>query len=911
MSDVASLPTPMVRHYLRVKGEHPNEILLYRIGDFYETFGEDAQETSRILNITLTKKHVGNGRTLPLAGIPYHALESYLGKLVRAGKKVAICEQMEDAKEVKGRPVDRAVVRIVTPGTLIEESLLEDKSHNYLVCAARHAGRWGLARCDLSTGDLSATQFTGDDSRAALQDEIARIGPAEVLATEDDLQLFGGEIADSGPARTMRTRIDAGLIKLDPARSALMEQLKVHSLEGFGAEDFPAAVCAAGALVAYLRQTQRRALGHIHHLEIYSPADFLALDAVTQRSLELTRNLIDGKTTGTLLEILDHTQTPMGGRLLRQWILQPQNDLEEIIRRQDSIEALIALAPFRQQLMAGLKGVRDLERILSRVHCRTANARDLLSLARSLREVPSIKSALVRHGRGKLAQLGSGMATLAELADLLEGALTEEPPVGLREGGMIRDGYNARLDELREVARGGKDWISHLKKKEIERTGIGSLKIGFNHIFGYYIEVSHANAAKVPSDWERRQTLTNGERYVTPELKEKEALILGAEEKINELEYELFESLRHAVESETGVIQTLAGELAASDALLSLAEAAIQGGYIRPELDGSDLIEIRAGRHPVVEARLTDRAFVPNDVALDNRERQIWVITGPNMAGKSTFIRQVALITLMAHMGSFVPAVSARIGLVDRIFTRVGATDYLTKGQSTFLVEMTETANILNNATQKSLVILDEIGRGTSTYDGLSIAWAVIEYLHEKKKRRAKTLFATHYHELAELEGKFKRVKNYNVAVKEEGEEITFLYQIALGSSDHSYGIHAARLAGIPPDVVARAREILFELECSRGVAGAPNTQSPGLDAIPAPSSISSSLPDMFGHVESEETSNLPALRQPDLFGAGEHPILTALGRLDISRITPLQALQILDELIRASREQSPERVKE
>ncbi len=484
----------------------------------------------------------------------------------------------------------------------------------------------------------------------------------------------------------MLTRLDPGAVKLEQSRAALLEQLRVQSLEGFGAEEAPAAICAAGAIVSYLRQTQLRVLGHIHHLEIYSTSDFLVLDAVTQRSLELTRNLVDGGTSGTLLEILDHTKTPMGGRLLRQWILQPLQDLAEIVARQDSIASFLDHGALRDQLAEALREVRDLERIMTRIHLRTANARDLLALARSLRQIPAIKSALLRYGKGKLLDLSRGMATLTELADWIEAAIVAEPPVSIREGGMIRDGYNPELDGLREITRGGKDWIGKLRQSEIERTGINSLKIGYTRVFGYYIEVSKSNLDRVPPEWERRQTLTNGERYVTPELKEKEALILGAEEKINEIEGELFEYLRGAAEGQTAAVHQLAREIAETDALLSLAQAALIGGYIRPEVDGSDLIEIRGGRHPVVEAMLRDRPFVANDVLLDTREKQIWIITGPNMAGKSTFIRQVALLTLLAHMGSFVPAKSARVGLVDRIFTRVGATDYLTRGQSTFLV---------------------------------------------------------------------------------------------------------------------------------------------------------------------------------------------------------------------------------
>lgn len=928
----AGLPTPMVRHYLRVKAERPDQILLYRIGDFYETFGEDAVETSRILNITLTKKHIGSGRTLPLAGIPYHALETYLGKLIRAGKKVAICEQIEDAREVKGRPVDRAVVRVVTPGTVIEESLLPDKAGNFLAAVARHGADWGLACCELSTGSLAATRFDGPNARLTLLDELARLQPAELIGTEADLDAVRRDLDAVEKGRLTLTRVDAGMSRLESARGALLEQFRVQSLQGFGAEELPAAICAAGALVIYLKHTQMRPLGHIARLEIYTGADYLTLDAVTQRSLELTRNLIDGRTTGTLLETLDHTKTPMGGRLLRQWIQRPLQDPEAIGARQEAVASLLDSAGFRDQVTQGLSQVRDLERLIARVHMGAANARDLITLARSLREVPSIKTALMRHGRGRLAALGRELATLGDLADLIESTLTPDPPVGVREGGMIRDGCDARLDELREIARGGKTWINRLRQTEIERSGIASLKIGYNRVFGYYIEVTKGALERAangpPADWERRQTLSTGERYVTPELKEKEALILGAEEKINDLEFDLFEQLRRMVSERSDEAQGLAARLAEADALASLARAALIGGYTRPEIDGSDALEIKAGRHPVVEAMAQSmgeaRPFVPNDVALDTRADQIWLITGPNMAGKSTFIRQVALITLMAHMGSFVPARSARIGLVDRIFTRVGATDYLTRGQSTFLVEMTETANILNNATPRSLIILDEIGRGTSTYDGLSIAWAVLEHLHEKKSRRARTLFATHYHELAELEGRLPRLKNYNVAVREQlgaggHEEITFLYQIVAGRSDHSYGIHAARLAGVPVEVVARARQILFELECARAVGGAEGDGSDGGAGLGGSAEgtggglsagairpAGAGLPAMLGASGPPIALGLnvkPAdSRQLDMFSTEDHPIVAALRKLDAGNITPIQALQILDELIRASK---------
>ena len=883
MTREASL-TPMIRQYQQIKALHPDAILFFRIGDFYETFGEDARTTSQVLGITLTRKHVGQGQTLPLAGIPYHALDGYLARMLRAGHRVAICDQVEDPKASKG-VVRREVTRVVTPGTIIEENLLDDKAGNYLVAVARHQGNWGIAYAALSTRELAAPDLAGADSRAALLSELARIGPAELLETEEDFELLDEGLRDvfGGGERLTRTRVDKGMTKPAAARQAMLEHLGVATLQGFGADDSPAAVCAAGAILTYLRETQRRDLTHLRHLRIYSVRDTMMLDATTQRSLELVRNLVDGGRANTLLEVLDHTRTPMGGRLLRRWMLQPLQDIEAIHARQEAIEAMLASAPLRGQLGDGLRGVRDLERILGRVACGTANARDLLALAGSLREAPAIRSALTRSEREALARLAERVETLAPLADHLESCLAPDPPAGVREGAMIRDGCNAELDELRAISRDGKGWIARLRAEEAARTGITSLKIGYNKVFGYYIEVSRANVDKVPEEWIRRQTLTNGERYVTPALKEQEERILGAQDRINAIEYELFEGLRARVLGEAEGLQRLAVALAEIDALASLAEAALRGGYVRPEVDASDLMEVEGGRHPVLEALMAERPFVANDVRLDGRDSQIWLITGPNMAGKSTFIRQVALIALMAHIGSFVPARRARIGLVDRIFTRVGATDYLARGQSTFLVEMTETANILNNATERSLVILDEIGRGTSTYDGISIAWAVLEYLHNTPRRKARTLFATHYHELTDLEGPLKGLRNYNVAVLEDAHRITFLYQIVPGGADRSYGIYAAQLAGMPAETLERAREILFQLECARHPDGAEGAAAARPVFRPNARDVD--------------------LMQLDLFRPALPPFLDEVAATDINQLTPFQAMQLLNDVIRALRE--------
>jgi DNA mismatch repair protein MutS len=901
--------TPLVRQYQQIKAQHPDDILLYRIGDFYETFGDDAKAASEILGITLTKKHVGAGRTLPLAGIPYHALSGYLAKLVRAGRRVAICDQIGDPKLVKGKSVvRREVTRVVTPGTIIEDGLLEEKASNFLAAVARHKGNWGLALAELSTGALAATEFSGDDARAGVVNELARISPAELLATEEDLELLGPLLDDAlgATSRLARTRVDRGMVRLESARQELLDQFRVATLQGYGAEDSPAAIAAAGALVTYLRETQRRALGHVRKLDIYSISETMRLDATTQRSLELVGNMIDGGRAATLLAVLDQTRTPMGGRLLRRWILAPLQDLDAIAGRQEAIAALTSDGPTRASLADGLRGVRDLERLLGRLHCGAGTARDLAALASSLREVPAIKSALIRLAAGAWGRLGASIQTLAALADELDNALVPDPPAIVREGGMIRDGHDPELDRLRLIMRDGKGWIARLKADAIAQTGINSLKIGYNRVFGYFIEVSRANADKVPAEWIRRQTLTSGERYVTPALKEQEDLILGAEGKMQELEFAIFERLRAAVLAQTAEIQQLAAGLAEADALASLAEAALRGGWTRPVVDDSGAIDIEQGRHPVLEAILVDRPFVANDVHLDPEREQIWLITGPNMAGKSTFIRQVALLTLMAHMGSFIPARRARVGLVDRIFTRVGATDFLARGQSTFLVEMIETANILNHATERSLVILDEIGRGTSTYDGLSIAWAVVEYLQGKPRRRAKTLFATHYHELTDLENRLERVKNYNVAVRESDGQITFLYRIVAGHADRSYGIYAAELAGMPGETVDRAREILFGLECGRTMPdegeagggglsggagpgpgrGAMGTSAPGGAPFPGVAPFMPSSPFMSA---STPPFTQPAQSMPSMPGGQPDPLDDAA--LEDLTTTPLPSL--------------------
>jgi DNA mismatch repair protein MutS len=866
--------TPMVRQYSRIKAQYPDMILMFRLGDFYEMFNEDAQTASRVLEIALTKKHIGNGQTMPLAGIPYHALDSYLARFIKAGYKVAICEQLEDPRQAKG-VVRRDVVRVVTPGTLVESDILDEKLNNYLAAVAEGKAAWGLAYVDLSTARFVVGEF--DSTRAAdeLATELMTLRPAEILVDEKQRPGVAALLDPRHlPVFTAR-RLDE--FDAPPGRKRLLAQLGVASLEGFGAEAMEAALGAAGCILSYLAETQKTALQHLRSLEVHSRADAMTLDATTQRGLELLETLHGDVGTGTLLSILDRTLTGMGARMLRRWVVRPLRSRPAIERRLEAVENLVGDFGLRDAIARGLRGFHDLERIMSRVGCRSANGRDLGCLRLSLERLPALKQGLSAARAPMLREAAEHIDPLPELRDLLQRALADEPPLTLHDGGLIRDGYHGEVDQLRELTRDSKSWIQRMQEEEIRRTGIPKLKIGFNQVFGYYIEVTKPNLHLVPPDYIRKQTLVGAERFVTPALKEKEEVILNAEERLRALELELFEALRDQVAQYIAPIQELSQRLGEVDCLRSLAEAAIAGGYVRPEIVEDGRIDIIEGRHPVLEAVQTDPPFVPNDTHLDNATCQIALITGPNMAGKSTYIRQVALITLLAHVGSFVPARRASISLVDRIFTRVGAMDYLIKGQSTFLVEMNETANILNNATDQSLVILDEIGRGTSTYDGLSIAWAVLEAVHNRKGRRPKTLFATHYHELVELENHLSRLKNFNVAVLEEKDRIVFLYKIVPGGTDRSYGIYAAQLAGVPGETLARAREILFDLECGNPVI----VKSVGKKASRGPSD-----------------ANL----QMTFFDGLTHPALEKLRSLDVNQLTPLDALRVLDELSKESR---------
>jgi DNA mismatch repair protein MutS len=861
----------MLQQYFRLKAEYPDVLLAMQVGDFYEFYGPDAEIAARELEIVLTGREDGSNGRIPMAGVPIHAYERYLAKLVQKGYRVAICDQIEDPKLAKGL-VKRRVTRVLTPGTVLEDSMLDARANNYLVAAVLGDPIHGLGVVDVSTGEFLTTEIAGEGRQQKLLDELFRLQPAEVLVPEDQEELI----------QTLREQLSATITPVPlqewvgrEAREILLRHFGVESLRGFGCEEFTRGLDAAALALRYLQQNQMTALEHIRTLSTYSVERFMYLDATARRHLELTQNLMDGTRRYTLLASIDSTCTPMGARLLKRWLDEPLLEPDAIAARLDAVDALAQQSIRRDALRQMLRPLADLERLAARASTGTANARDLVALRQSLQRLPALYAeadALLRELRQPptlLATLAPRLAPLSDLCALLERALVDDPPADLKSGGVIRDGYDPELNRLRQVRTDGKQWIAQLEAKERQRTGIPSLKVGYNAVFGYYLEVSKPHLNKVPPDYIRKQTLANAERFITPELKEQEAILLGAEERINALEFELFSRVRNEVARCTPQLQSLAKAIAELDVLCAFAENAVRYRYVRPVVDTEDRIHIVGGRHPVVE-RFSEKPFVPNDCRLDPTQRLI-ILTGPNMSGKSTYIRQNALITLMAHIGSFVPAERAEIGLVDRIFTRVGARDELATGQSTFMVEMTETANILNNATPRSLVILDEIGRGTSTYDGLAIAWAVAEYLHAIG---CKTLFATHYHYLNELANRLEGVANYRVAVKEQGDRIVWLHKVLPGGTDRSYGVHVARMAGVPPEVVQRAEQILREFE-RRGVQGA--VQPP--------------------------TSDAPTVRtkklQLTLFEAEEHPVLEALRTLDIATLSPVEALLKLDELKR------------
>jgi len=864
----APVLTPMMRQYYEIKAGHPDAILFFRLGDFYEMFLDDAVLAARILDITLTSRNKGAADEVPLCGIPYHSCQPYIAKLVQHGHKVAICEQVEDPKAAKGI-VRREVVRVVTPGLVVDTETLDPRRNNYLAALVPgEEGRWGLACVDITTGEFRATESTALDE---LITELTARDPSEVLLVEsEDVAAVPLELANALQGRVVN-RVPEWVTAEDRARQELLAAFPHASLEAFGCHEQPGSVAAAGAILHYLAETQKGTLPHLKPLRTFQPREFMVLDDFTRRNLELTGSLVDGGRRGSLLGVLDRTVTAMGARKLRQWISQPLVDLTAIRRRHEAVAELVEKSLLRGDLVACLDGLYDLERLNARIAMATGNAKDLAALRSSLERLPALRQLLDDARSPLLAELLEQLDPLTDVVELIAAAIVDDPPFVLREGGIIRTGFHAELDELRQISREGKGWIARLEQEERDRTGIASLKVRFNRVFGYYIEVTRSHLEKVPDDYQRKQTLAGAERYVTPALKEYEEKVLGAEERVVEIEYDLFQQVRRQVAAHGARIQGTADALSVLDILAGLADLAHDRNYCLPQMDDSTALVIEEGRHPVIEAMTLGERFVPNDVVMDTGDNQILVITGPNMAGKSTFMRQVALIVLMAQVGSLVPAKAARIGVVDRIFTRVGASDNLARGQSTFMVEMTETANILNHATPRSLIVLDEIGRGTSTFDGISIAWAVAEYLHDNEQAAAKTLFATHYHELTDLALTRERVKNYNVAVKEWQEQIVFLRRIVKGGASHSYGIQVARLAGLPAAVIERAREVLHNLEAGEFETGAPRLAKSKRQPAPPP--------------------------QLGLFDRVDDRLRRRLEEIDVAVLTPLEALNRLDEL--------------
>ena len=805
--------SPMMQHYLETKNKYKDCILFYRLGDFYEMFFEDAINVSRELELTLTGKDCGQEERAPMCGIPYHAAENYIARLISKGYKVAICEQLEDPKQAKGI-VKRDVIRVVTPGTVIEANLLEDKKNNYIMSIYKNGIYFGVTVCDITTGDLRTTQIKETNNFSSLLDEISKYSPAEIVVNPM-LYDCSEEISK------IKERFDVYITRLEEKEFSdnceeLSAKYKIIDDEENKIDNisqYMLSVASTNALIKYLLDTQKNSLDHINKLVVYSITKYMALDINARRNLEITEKLRDKSKKGTLLWVLDKTSTSMGGRLLRRWLNNPLIEANKINKRLDAVSELKNNIILKGDIVEALKKVYDIERLAGKISYGSANGRDLISLKSSAKQLPEVKRILSQSQSKLLTELYSELDTLDDIYELIEKTIVDDPPISVKEGGLIKLGYDEEIDRLKTATTDGKNWIIELEAKEREKTGIKGLKVGFNKVFGYYIEVTKSNISLVPDRYIRKQTLTNGERYITEELKNLENQILGAEEKVVNLEYNVFVEVRDKIESQVERVQKTAGIIATLDTLCSLATVAEDQNYVRPQVDNSGVIDIKDGRHPVIEKILPSGSFVQNDTYLDKNENRLSIITGPNMAGKSTYMRQVALITLMAQIGSFVPASFARIGVVDKIFTRVGASDDLSMGQSTFMVEMMEVAQILKEATANSLVILDEIGRGTSTYDGLSIAWAVAEYISDSEKCGAKTLFATHYHELTDLENKLEGVKNYSIAVKEKGEDIIFLRKIVKGGTDESYGVHVAKLAGVPQIVTKRANEILRTIE--------------------------------------------------------------------------------------------------
>ena len=870
--------TPMMKQYMQTKEEYKDCILFYRLGDFYEMFFDDALTASKELEITLTGKNCGLEERAPMCGIPYHAVDSYLNRLVSKGYKVAICEQVEDPKTAKGI-VKREVIRVVTPGTNLDTQGLDETKNNYIMCIVYMADRYGLSVADVTTGEYLVTEL---DSQTKLMDELYKFMPSEIVCNEA-FYMSGLDLDD------LKNRLHMAIYSLEAwyyddalCRETLQEHFKVASLEGIGLSDCECGMIASGALLKYLEETQKNSLSHMSRLTRYATGNYMVLDSATRRNLELVETLREKQKRGSLLWVLDKTKTAMGARTLRKYVEQPLIDKESIVKRLDAVAELKDNAICREEIREYLNPVYDLERLVGKITYQSANPRDLIAFQSSLSMLPSVKCILKDMESDLLKEIYEELDPLEELCDLVGRAIQEEPPLAMKEGGIIKDGYNEEVDRLRKAKSEGKNWLADLETKEREKTGIKNLRIRYNKVFGYYLEVTNSFKDLVPDYYTRKQTLANAERYIIPELKELEDTILGAEDKLCALEYELYCEVRNTIAAELTRIQRTAKAVAKLDVIASLALVAERNNYVRPKINEKGVIDIRDGRHPVVEKMIPNDMFIANDTYLDDKKQRISIITGPNMAGKSTYMRQAALIVLMAQIGSFVPASSANIGLVDRIFTRVGASDDLASGQSTFMVEMNEVANILRNATSKSLLILDEIGRGTSTFDGLSIAWAVVEYISNSKLLGAKTLFATHYHELTELEGKISNVNNYCIAVKEKGDDIVFLRKIVKGGADKSYGIQVAKLAGVPDPVINRAKEIVEEL-VTADITGKVK------DIAVQGSETKKKTQKKLDEVDLTQFSLFDTVKDDD--------VLNELKELDISHMTPMDAMNKLYQL--------------
>ncbi len=869
--------TPMMQKYLETKQEYPDCILFYRLGDFYEMFFEDAKTASKELEITLTGKNCGLEERAPMCGVPFHAVEGYLNKLVSKGYKVAICEQVEDPKMAKGL-VKREVVRIVTPGTNLDAQALDETKNNYIMCIVCIADRYGVSIADVTTGDYYVTEL---DTERKLLDEIYKFTPSEIICNEA-FYMTGMDFEE------LRHRLDTAIYSLDSwyfsdetAKNTLLAHFKVADVQGLGLEDYESGTVAAGALLKYLYETQKNNLGNMTALQLYSTGKYMIIDSSTRRNLELVETLREKQKRGSLLWVLDKTKTAMGARMLRGFVEQPLIDKKEIERRLDAIETLKDNAMTREEIREYLNPIYDLERLIGRVTYQTANPRDLIAFKSSLEMLPFLKKLLDEFDASLLHDIQEDLDPLDDIFALIDSSVAEEPPISIRDGGILKEGYDEEIDKLRQAKTEGKGWLMELEAKEREKTGIKNLRIKFNKVFGYYLEVTNSNRDMVPDYYIRKQTLTNAERYITADLKELEDIILGAEDKLVSLEYEIFRDIRDKIAGEVLRIQKTAKAVAGLDVLSALALVAERNNYCRPSINEKGVIDIKNGRHPVVENMINNDMFIANDTYLDNKKQRISIITGPNMAGKSTYMRQTALIVLMAQIGSFVPAESAKVGIVDRIFTRVGASDDLASGQSTFMVEMTEVANILRNATHNSLLVLDEIGRGTSTFDGLSIAWAVVEHISNPKLLGAKTLFATHYHELTELEGKLDNVNNYCIAVKEKGDDIVFLRKIVPGGADKSYGIQVAKIAGVPDSVIARAKVIAEELSAHD------ITEFTGKIAVEG--SPAKKKAKKLDEVDLTQMSLFDTVKDDD--------IIKELQELDLGNLTPIDALNKLYQL--------------